>query len=173
MTLNTTTRKMAMQSQTHVPQQITINTRKLLDKVIKKTKLSRPKQLELLVEEYYKNLIPNRKKTQDHHFLWALRFFLVPVNLRQSFGTTLLWSTTCYKSDPKIEQKQYHTLYIHALSLRDYQVTCYPLPLANYICLLNFFNKMVRREEKYMFYHTCLTVHLFTIYFIIFKACWI
>ena len=63
MTLNTTTRKMAMQSQTHVPQQITINTRKLLDKVIKKTKLSRPKQLEFLVEEYYKNLIPNRKKT--------------------------------------------------------------------------------------------------------------
>ena len=63
MTLNTTTRKMAMQSQTHVPQQITINTRKLLDKVIKKTKLSRPKQLELLVEEYYKNLIPNQKKT--------------------------------------------------------------------------------------------------------------
>ena len=63
MTLNTTTRKMAMQSQTHEPQQITINTRKLLDKVIKKTKLSRPKQLELLVEEYYKNLIPNQKKT--------------------------------------------------------------------------------------------------------------
>jgi hypothetical protein len=46
-----------------VPQQITINTRKLLDKVIKKTKLSRPKQLEFLVEEYYKNLIPNQKKT--------------------------------------------------------------------------------------------------------------
>lgn len=63
MILNTTTRKMAMQLQTHVPQQITINTRKLLDKVIKKTKLSRPKQLELLVEEYYKNLIPNQKKT--------------------------------------------------------------------------------------------------------------
>ena len=63
MTLNTTTRKMAMQSQTHVPQQITVNTRKLLDKVIKKTKLSRPKQLEMLVEEYYKNIIPNQKKT--------------------------------------------------------------------------------------------------------------
>ena len=63
MILNTTTRKMAMQLQTHVPQQITINTRKLLDKVIKKTKLSRPKQLEMLVEEYYKNIIPNQKKT--------------------------------------------------------------------------------------------------------------
>ena len=63
MILNTTTRKMAMQLQTHVPQQITINTRKLLDKVIKKTKLSRPKQLEMLVEEYYKNIVPNQKKT--------------------------------------------------------------------------------------------------------------
>lgn len=62
MILNTTTRKMAMQLQTHVPQQITINTRKLLDKVIKKTKLSRPKQLEILVEEYYKS-ISNQKKT--------------------------------------------------------------------------------------------------------------
>ena len=50
-------------TQTHVPQQITKGTRKLLDKVIKKTKLSRPKQIELLVEEYYKNLIPNQKKT--------------------------------------------------------------------------------------------------------------
>ena len=62
MILNTTTRKMAMQLQTHVPHQITINTRKLLDKVIKKTKLSRPKQLEILVEEYYKS-ISNQKKT--------------------------------------------------------------------------------------------------------------
>ena len=50
-------------TQTHEPQQITVNTRKLLDKVIKKTKLSRPKQLEMLVEEYYKNIIPNQKKT--------------------------------------------------------------------------------------------------------------
>jgi len=50
-------------TQTHVPQQITMNTRKLLDKVIKKTKLSRPKQLEMLVEEYYKNIVPNQKKT--------------------------------------------------------------------------------------------------------------
>ena len=49
-------------TQTHVPQQITVNTRKLLDKVIKKTKLSRPKQLEILVEEYYKS-ISNQKKT--------------------------------------------------------------------------------------------------------------
>ena len=50
-------------TQTHVPQQITMNTWKLLYKVIKKTKLSRPKQLEMLVEEYYKNIVPNQKKT--------------------------------------------------------------------------------------------------------------
>ena len=134
-------------TQTHVPQQITINTRKLLDKVIKKTKLSRPKQLEMLVEEYYKNIVPNQKKTQDHHHVRALRSFLVPVNLRQSFWTTLLWNTTCQDSNPKIQQQHYHTLYIHVLSLRDYLVTCYLLPLANYTFLDLICNKMWGRRK--------------------------
>ena len=67
MTLNTTTKKMAMQSQTHVPQQITKGTRKLLDQIIRVTKLSRPKQIEMLVEAYWKivqdSKQANRKKT--------------------------------------------------------------------------------------------------------------
>ncbi len=52
---------------THVPQQITKGTRKLLDQIIKKTKLSRPKQIEMLVEDHWRIIQDakqfNRKKT--------------------------------------------------------------------------------------------------------------
>ena len=54
-------------TQTHVPQQITKGTRKLLDQIIRVTKLSRPKQIEMLVEDYWKivkdSKQANRKKT--------------------------------------------------------------------------------------------------------------
>jgi hypothetical protein len=69
MTLNITTRKMAMDAakSNHVPQQITKETRKLLDQIVKVTKLSRPKQIEMLVEDYWKIVQDlkqaNRKKT--------------------------------------------------------------------------------------------------------------
>ena len=39
------------QPATHCPQQITMKTRKLLDQMCKKTKLSRPMQLEQIVEQ--------------------------------------------------------------------------------------------------------------------------
>tara|TARA_R110000796_G_scaffold228319_1_gene345396 strand:+ start:117 stop:260 length:144 start_codon:yes stop_codon:yes gene_type:complete len=43
--------KKKKQPSTHCPQQITMRTRKLLDQLCKKTKLSRPMQLEKLLEQ--------------------------------------------------------------------------------------------------------------------------
>lgn len=40
----------------HYPQQITSDTRKLLDKICKITKRSRPQQLELLVTDHYESM---------------------------------------------------------------------------------------------------------------------
>ena len=44
--------KKKMKNQTHYNQMITAKTRKLLDKLCKKSKLSKPMQLEKIVEEY-------------------------------------------------------------------------------------------------------------------------
>ena len=41
-----------MKNQTHYNQMITATTRKLLDKLCKQSKLSKPMQLEKIVEEY-------------------------------------------------------------------------------------------------------------------------
>ena len=47
--------KMKMKNQTHYNQMITAKTRKLLDKLCKKSKLSRPMQLEKIVEDEYRH----------------------------------------------------------------------------------------------------------------------
>jgi hypothetical protein len=41
---------------THHPQQITSDTRKLLDKICKVTKRSRPQQLEILVTDHWESM---------------------------------------------------------------------------------------------------------------------
>tara|TARA_Y100000593_G_scaffold90712_1_gene177744 strand:- start:525 stop:722 length:198 start_codon:yes stop_codon:yes gene_type:complete len=50
--------------QTHYNQQITKGTIKLLDQIIKVTKLSRPKQIEMLVEDYWKIVQDSKQVNQ-------------------------------------------------------------------------------------------------------------